>query len=65
VARCQVELADVGHFGHNGTGLVGPLVVATSRQFGETLFLQDRGDRRRAERLVVAGEGAADVVDGD
>jgi hypothetical protein len=58
-------LADVGHFGHNGTGLVGPLVVAASRQFGEPLFLRDCGDRRRAERLVVAGEGAADVVDGE
>ncbi len=65
VARCQVELADVGHFGHDGTGLVGPLVVGASRQLGEALFLQDRGDRRRAERLAVAGEGAADVVDGE
>ena len=63
--RRQVELADVGHIGHDGTGLVGPLVVAPSRQFGEALFLQDRGDRRRAERLAVAGQGTADVVDGE
>ena len=39
------------------------LVVAASRQFGETLFLQNHGDRRRAEQLAVAGEGTADVVD--
>ena len=65
VARRQVELADVGHIGHDGAGLVGPLVVEPSRQLGEALLLQDRGDGRRAERLAVAGEGAADVVDGE
>jgi hypothetical protein len=58
-------LTDIGHIGHDGAGLVGPLVVAASRQFGEALFLEDRGDRRRAERLAVTGKGAADVVDGE
>ena len=64
-ARCQVELADIGDIGGDGTGLIGSLLVAASRQFGEALFLEDRGDRRRAERLAVAGQGAADVVDGE
>ena len=49
----------------DGTGLVGSLLVAASRQFGEALFLEDRGDGRRAERLAFAGQGAADVVDGE
>jgi hypothetical protein len=61
----QVEPAHVGHVGHDGTGLMGPLVVAAPRQLGEALFLQDHGDRRRAERLAVAGEGAADIMDGE
>ena len=65
VPRCQVELADVGDIGHDGTGLVGPLDVEASRQFREALFLQDGGDRRWAEWLVLAGEAMADVVDGE
>ena len=64
-ARCQIELADIRHIGCDGTGLVGSLLVTASRQFGEALFLEDRGDRRRAERLAVAGQGASDVVDGE
>ena len=50
---------------HDGAELVGSLLVTASRQFGEALFLEDRGDRRRAERLAVAGEGASDIVDGE
>ena len=65
VARRQVELADIGDIGGHGPGLVGPLVVAPPRQLGEALLLEDRGDGRRAERLAVAGQGAADVVDGE
>ncbi len=65
VARRQVELADVGHLGDDGARLVGPLVVDPPRQLGEALLLEDRGDGRRAERLAVAGQGAADVVDGE
>jgi len=64
-AGCQIELTDIGHLGGDGTGAIGPLVVAASRQFGEALFLEDRGDGRRAERLALAGQGAADVVDGE
>ena len=48
-----------------GRVLVGPLVVGAARQLGEALVLEDRGDGRRAERLAVAGQGAADVVDGE
>ena len=59
----EVELADVRHIGHHGAWLVGPLVVGPSWQLGEALVLEDRGDRRRAERLAVAGQGTADVVD--
>ena len=65
VARREIELTDVGRFGNHGSGLVGPLVVASAGQLGESLLLEDRGDRRRAERLAVASEGAADVVDGE
>ena len=65
IARRQVELADVRHFGNHGAGLVGPLVVKSPWQLGEALHLQNRGDGRRTQRLAVAGEGAADVVDGE
>jgi hypothetical protein len=65
VAWREVEPTDVGHISHDGTGLVGPFVIGSSRQLREPLFLEDHGDRRRAERLAVAGEGAADVVDGE
>jgi hypothetical protein len=43
--------------------LIGPLVVGPSWQLGEALVLDDDGDRRRAERLAVVGQSAADVVD--
>ena len=52
----EVKSADVGDVGDDRRGLVGPFVVAASRQLGEALFLEDRGDRRRAERLAVAGQ---------
>jgi len=58
-------LADVGHIGEDGTGLVGPLDVEASWQFREALFLQDGGGRRWAQWLVLAGEAMADVVDGE
>jgi hypothetical protein len=61
----QVELADVGHISGDGTGLVGPLDIEASWQFREALFLQDGGDRRWAERFVLAGKAMADVVDGE
>ena len=63
VARRQVKAADVGHVGDDRAGLVGPFVVGASRQLGEALVLEDRGDRRRTERLSVAGQGAADIMD--
>ena len=64
-SRCQIKLADIRPIAHDGAELVGSLLVTASRQFGEALFLEDRGDRRRAERLAVAGEGASDIVDGE
>ena len=64
-SRCQIKWADIRHIAHDGAELVGSLLVTASRQFGEALFLEDRGDRRRAERLAVAGEGASDIVDGE
>ena len=63
-SRCQVELADVGHIGHDGMKSLRSFVVPTTGQFGEALWLQDRRHRGRAERLTVAGEGTADIVDG-
>ena len=48
-----------------GRGWSGRSSSRASRQLGEALFLEDRGDGRRAERLAVAGQGAADVVDGE
>ena len=48
-----------------GRGWSGRSSSNASWQLGEALLLQDRGDRRRAERLAFAGEGAADVVDGE
>ena len=65
LARRQVEPADIGHLGDDRARLVGPFVVEPPRQLGEALLLQDRGDGRRAERFAVAGQGAADVVDGE
>ena len=65
VAWRQVEPADVRDIGHDGTRVVGPLVVGSPRQLGEPLFLQDHGDRCRTEFLPLAGQGAADVVDGE
>ncbi len=62
---CQVETANIGDLGDDGARLFGSLVVNSSRQLGEALFLEDGGDRRRAEGLAVAGQGAADVVDGE
>jgi hypothetical protein len=62
--RCQVELADVGYITYDRTWVVGSFLVQSSGQFGEALLLQDHTDRRRAERLVFAGEGTADIVDG-
>ena len=61
----QVELADIGHLGLDGTGLDGPLVVGSPWQLGEPLLLQDGGDGRRAERGLLSGQGEADVVDGE
>src|SRR6185312_4126048 len=61
----QVESADISRFGRHGSRIVGPLVIASSRQLGKPLLFEDRGDHRWAERLAVAGDGAADVVDGE
>jgi hypothetical protein len=63
-ARRHVESADVGHLGDDGARMIGPFVVGSSRQLGGALFLDDRGDRRRAERLALMGQGAPDVEDG-
>ena len=49
----------------HGPRVLGPLLVPSPRQPGEAFLLQDRGDRRGADRLAVAGQGAADVVDGE
>src|SRR5262249_55401541 len=64
-AGAQVELPDIRHIGRDGPGSVGSLLVATARQLGEALLLEDRGDGRRAERLAITGQGPADVVDGE
>ena len=60
----QIELPDVSGVGHGGTRVIGSLLVPPSRQLGKAFFLQDRRDCRRADGLAVAGERAADVVDG-
>ena len=36
--------------------MIGSLLVTPSRQLGEAFFSEDRSDRRRAERLAVAGQ---------
>ena len=64
-ARGQIQLADISHIGCDGMRAFGSLFIAPSRQFGEALFLEDRGDRRRAERVALAGQGATDVVNGE
>jgi hypothetical protein len=64
-ARSQVKLADIGDIGCHGTRLVGSFLVTASRQFGEAFFLEESGDRRRAEGLAFAGQGTTDVVDGE
>ena len=38
---------------------------AAPRQSGEALFLEDRGDARRAKWFAIAGQPTADVVDGE
>jgi len=63
VPRRQIDLADVSGVGHGGTRVIGSLLVPSSWQLGETFSLQDRGDRRRADCLALAGESATDVVD--
>ena len=64
-ARCQIELADIRYIGCDGAGLVGSLLITSPRQLGEPLLLEDCRDRRRAQRLAVAGEGARDIVNGE
>lgn len=61
----QIESPDVGDIGSDGAGTVRSLIVAAPRQLGEALLLQDGGDGRRTEGLAIAGEGSADVVDGE
>ena len=61
-ARCQIELADIRYIGCDGAGLVGSFLITSPRQLGEPLLLEDCGDRRRAQRLAVAGEGVRNVV---
>src|SRR5262249_12490751 len=45
-----------------GAWLIGSLIIGPSRQFGEALVLEDRGDCCGAERLALAGQREADVV---
>jgi hypothetical protein len=61
--RSEVELADVSDIRHGGTGSIGSFLVRSSGQFGKALFLQDRGDRRRTERLAFADKSTADIMD--
>src|SRR5262249_15908485 len=64
-AGTQVELPDIRHIGRDRPGSVRSLLVATARQLGEALLLEDRGDGRRAERLAIPGQGRADGGDGE
>jgi hypothetical protein len=44
--------------------VIGSLVVTSSRQLGEAFFGQDGCDGRRADRLAVAGQRSADLMNG-
>lgn len=53
----------VGAVGRSRSRARWSFFVAASREASEPFVLEDLGDRNRAERDVVLGEGPADVVD--
>ena len=44
-------------------GLLGPLLVTASRQFGKAVLVEDYSNNCRAEWFTIVGQRTADVVD--
>jgi hypothetical protein len=64
-SRAEVELANIGDSGGQRVSSQGAVLVIASRQAGEAFLFEDLVNGHGADGLVLCGQGAADIVDGE